>query len=66
MPELSLRMSLTVVAILIATSGLAEAQAVTKFDGTYNGVSLTTNGAGQSCVPAVPARRRDLGSADAA
>jgi hypothetical protein len=57
MPELSLRMSLAAAAIMIATSGIAEAQAVTKYDGTYNGVSNTTNGGGRSCLPTIPVPR---------
>lgn len=47
-------MFLAAAAIMIATSGIAAAQAVTKYDGTYNGVSFTTNGGGPRCGPAVP------------
>jgi hypothetical protein len=44
-------------AIMIAACGVADAQAVTKFDGTYNGVSNTASGGNRSCVPAIPVPR---------
>ena len=57
MSGFSLRTFLTASAITIALAGGAQAQAVTKFDGTYNGVSNTASGGGRSCAPAIPVPR---------
>ena len=57
MPGLFLRVLLTASTIMIATSGIADAQAVTKFDGTYNGISNTASGGNRACVPAIPVPR---------
>jgi hypothetical protein len=57
MPGLFLRMLLTAGAITIGVSGVAHAQAVTKFDGAYKGVSNTGSGGGSSCFPGLPVPR---------
>jgi hypothetical protein len=46
--------ALAVSAMALAAPINALAQAVTSFDGTYAGVSLTTSGNGHSCAAASP------------
>jgi hypothetical protein len=48
------RTGFMVSAMALAAPLAAWAQAVTTFDGTYGGVSLTTNGAGETCTVKSP------------
>ena len=48
------RISLAASAMAIAAPIGAQAQAVTSFDGSYAGVSLTASGSGHSCAAASP------------
>jgi hypothetical protein len=48
------RIGLAVSAMTLATPVAAQAQAVTNFDGSYGGVSLTASGSGHSCAAASP------------
>ena len=48
------RIGLAVSAMALAAPVAARAQAVTNFDGSYGGVSLTASGSGHSCAAASP------------